>query len=562
MTADAHMAAPEPKPISAPANFPVAWADPSLAMLPWMQDRMHAPEPMTPMSFWFAQNGFAVGTNIALTRFDAPVRFNLARINTYYYMAIAPHVPPEEIHAIEERIAQTMPRHVATFASRWDAEWLPELKSTWAKYSAIDGSKLSMPDLLKRLDDLLAIYIRAWDIHFSMLMPAFVGFGLFKDMHNGLLGGDSQLSPYKLLQGLDSMSLEVGRALWTLSRAARADPALHAIIESTTSGELRAALGTSPAGQGYLAKVDAFLAQYGKRSDTVQELADPSWTDDATPVFNNIKSYMKQEEDPDAAHQKLASERERLLAQARERLKNHPEEARGGFEFMLQAAQNCTRLQEDHNFWIDQRGLHENRQLCLEFGRRFVTSGTLATVDDVFMLTVPELRDIAGGKAPTTDWKRVASERRAELERWRKVAAPPALGTDYGPPPDDPLNRAMGLFWGAPPPAPTAALIKGNAGSAGKVRAVARVIMHIGDGGRLGQGEILVAPTTAPPWTPLFATAGGIVTDTGGPLSHCAIVAREYGIPAVVGTGRATAVIKDGQMLEVDGDKGEVRIVG
>lgn len=86
------------------------------------------------------------------------------------------------------------------------------------------------------------------------------------------------------------------------------------------------------------------------------------------------------------------------------------------------------------------------------------------------------------------------------------------------------------------------------------------MIRSLSEAGKLQRGDILVAETTAPPWTPLFATAAAIVTDTGGILSHCAVVAREYRIPAVVGTGRATAVIRDGQTLEVDGDAGLVRI--
>ena len=102
----------------------------------------------------------------------------------------------------------------------------------------------------------------------------------------------------------------------------------------------------------------------------------------------------------------------------------------------------------------------------------------------------------------------------------------------------------------------------GAAGSPGVVRGVARVIRSLADAAALRPGEILVAETTAPPWTPLFATAAAVVTDTGGVLSHCAVVAREYRIPAVVGTGMATRAIADGQIVEVDGDAGMVRIVG
>ena len=103
--------------------------------------------------------------------------------------------------------------------------------------------------------------------------------------------------------------------------------------------------------------------------------------------------------------------------------------------------------------------------------------------------------------------------------------------------------------------------IMGKPGSAGTVRGTARIISSIAEAGRLQPGDILVAETTAPPWTPLFATVAAVVTDTGGVLSHCAVVAREYAIPAVVGTGGASKVIADGQTIEVDGDAGIVRIV-
>ena len=86
------------------------------------------------------------------------------------------------------------------------------------------------------------------------------------------------------------------------------------------------------------------------------------------------------------------------------------------------------------------------------------------------------------------------------------------------------------------------------------------MVRSLSEAGKLRRGDVLVAPSTAPSWTPLFATVAAVVTDTGGVLSHCAVVAREYGVPAVVGTGRATTTIRDGQILEVDGDAGLVRI--
>jgi pyruvate,water dikinase len=103
--------------------------------------------------------------------------------------------------------------------------------------------------------------------------------------------------------------------------------------------------------------------------------------------------------------------------------------------------------------------------------------------------------------------------------------------------------------------------VKGLAGSAGVARGTARVIHSLAEAGKLQPGDVLVAATTEPPWTPLFATASAIVTDSGGVLSHSAVVAREYRIPAVVGTGNATTTFKDGQLIEVDGNAGTVQVV-
>ena len=110
-------------------------------------------------------------------------------------------------------------------------------------------------------------------------------------------------------------------------------------------------------------------------------------------------------------------------------------------------------------------------------------------------------------------------------------------------------------------PAREAHGVKGIAGSVGVARGTARVIHSLAEADKLQPGDVLVAQSTMPPWTPLFATASAVVTDSGGVLSHSAVVAREYRIPAVVGTGNATTTFKDGQLIEVDGNAGTVRVV-
>jgi phosphohistidine swiveling domain-containing protein len=174
------------------------------------------------------------------------------------------------------------------------------------------------------------------------------------------------------------------------------------------------------------------------------------------------------------------------------------------------------------------------------------------------------LLDGGGGGTPASVQQRV-KERKAEMEHFSRVTPPPLLGTmppfelaDGGP-----LFRAI-MKSDAPGPTGShgdAQVLHGQAGSSGIVRGIAKVVRSLAEAGKLQPGDVLVAETTMPPWTPLFGIAAAVVTDTGGVLSHCAVVAREYHIPAVVGTGRATKTFHDGQWLEVDGTAGTVRLV-
>jgi rifampicin phosphotransferase len=385
-----------------------------------------------------------------------------------------------------------------------------------------------------------------------------IGFSEFRLLYNQLFPEAGDLSAYKLLQGSDNKSLQTDRAIWQLSRKVLADPAIAEMVRNTPADELAAKLPGVPGGASLMADVQELLAVYGRRSDTVQELADASWTEDPRVLFTTLKAYIDQPEDPENRRKAMEREREEAVAAARAALANHPEEVRGGFEALLAAAQSTSFLQEDHNYWIDQRGLHEVRQVCMELGRRLAANGQLAAADDIFMFTKPEAADLALSGA---DGKATAAQRRAEMERAATISAPPMVGTDYGPPPDNPITRSIARFFGGPPAQSEQNLLRGNAGSSGKLRGTARIVHALVDADRLEPGEILVTPTTSPPWTPLFGIAAAVVTETGGALSHCAIVSREYGIPCVVGVAGATAMIRDGQEIEVDGDAGTVRLL-
>ena len=231
----------------------------------------------------------------------------------------------------------------------------------------------------------------------------------------------------------------------------------------------------------------------------------------------------------------------------------------------MEAAQSGTGIKEDSH-WSILPLFYQIRRLALEFGRRLAEVGTLDAqrVDDVFYLTSDELLDGGGGGVTPPVQQRV-KERKAELERFRHITPPPMLGTMPLFVPDDsgPFSQVMKkgdlATWSGN--GGDAQGLHGSPGSAGVVRGTARVIHSLAEAGKLQPGDVLVTKMTTPPWTPLFATAVAVVTDTGGVLSHAAIDARDYGITAVVGTGRATKTFHDGQLLEVDGTAGVVRVL-
>jgi phosphohistidine swiveling domain-containing protein len=548
-------------PILAPPNFPVTWEHPDDPRLFWTLDRMHVPAPITPMSDVFIR-WFCDATNAASQAYEMPVRLYARRINTYHYLAQAPLAPPPG--EMEAQAARTQARVGAVMArldELWATEWLPEVQRHLAAWEAFDLPGAALPALLAHLEDTIARHRRIWEIHGRVNTPALMALAAFDDLYQHLFGGEDTLKALRLLQGFDNKTLESGRALWQLSRQALAAPEVRAILETTPPAHVLAALDRSPSGRTFRAALQAYLEEYGRRSSMFVELATPSWIEEPTPVIQTLQGYLTQiDRDPQAERAALAAERERLVAAARERLKDHAPEVAGQFESLLKAAQAGTVLMEDHAFWIDFRAMYEVRRVLLEFGRRFVAAGVLEQEGDVFYLTIDELRETAAA-LPRRDQRRLVAGRRAEIAYFRTITPPAALGTPPQISADDPIARLAAKFFGAPPAEQQPDNVRGSAGSAGVARGRARIIQSLADAGTLQQGDILVAPTTSPPWTPLFATVAAVVTDTGGVLSHSAIVAREYGIPAVVGTGSATAIIRDGQLIEVDGSAGIVRIM-
>jgi len=540
----------------------VNWDQPGDEQMFWQLDRMHFPNQLLMMEDDFIRTFYSQGFFVAAEGYGAPIRPHVRRFFTRHYLAFAPLPLSEaELEDLGKHFEQNLGRAIPEQRNRWEQEFLPEIRALIRDWEAFDLAGASDAQLLAHWDVTIERLARLSRIHFEIALPMLLSMGLFDEIYSDLFGTENSLESMRLLQGTPTMTTRMGQGLWRLSRIASNSPAVRTIIEEQAAADVVPALERDPTCAPFLAELHEFLGQYGHRAET-WGISYPSWVEDPSPAIKSLKDFLSQQGRHLAAElQELANERDRLIAAARDRLVGYPAQAREQFEFILTGATAGYYLSEEHGFWIDSYGLDCVRQVILEAGRRLAARGALEERDDIFHLTFAEARDTY--THPGTDRRGLIAERKAELTAYRDIQVPPMLGTEpAGPPPDNPLYRTLGKFVGAPPPpSDEPGMLRGAAGSAGQVRGRACVVRSLADAQRLRPGEILVTETTAPAWTPLFATAAAVVTDTGGVLSHCAVVAREYMIPAVVGTGMATTMIPDGAMIEVDGAAGVVRVV-
>lgn len=540
--------------IEPPTDFPVVWEHPGDARLLWTLDRVHWPDPVPPLVFAIAGEALARGLTRAAEEYELPVsEVRVRRINTYRYQASVPiESTREEAAARSERSRQKLRTAMAQLRETWLGTWLPEVEAHLTYWEHFDLEHEPLPALSTHLEETLARADRLWEIHFLLSSPVHAAIHQFGTLYQELFGG-STLDAFRLLRGNDNKTILAGKSLWNLGRLAQAQPDIRALLEGG-SGDVIRELGHLEVGRDFLAKLRSYLDEYGQRREDLY-LDRPTWLEDPEPVVQHLVGLMaRSDRDLDQDMAMTEEESERLIAETRRGLTGYPEPVRDEFEFLLAAAQEAVVLSEDHNFWIDARSMYHVRRVFMEVGRRLSTAGVIAAIEDVFYLTVGELRETLD-KLPAIACQGLVAQRRAEVDHFRAITPPEALGTQ----PEQPVVPGSRLTSeGQPGKGPW--LLHGHGGSPGVARGPARVVRSLAETGTVAPGDILVAETLSSSWTPLFAVVAGVVTDIGGILGHAAVVAREYGIPAVLGTEIGTSSIQDGQRVELDGYRGIVRI--
>lgn len=531
----------------------------------WAFDKMHAPRPLTPLSQDLVMATLSSGFTRAQAEYDCPIVASSKAINNYFYMAFHPHPDPAVIEDRMSRYLGMVERTVPLVGKRWVDEWFPLIRERNEAERHVDYAELSDNQMFAKYHEMTRWMEQMWYIHGHINFALISGAAL-SDFYDEVMQPEDPTEAYQILQGYHTRPVDAAHGLWSLGRTVKASPELTRIFDENHPRDLKDALEQSDEGRRFLAELDAYLFDFGWRSDAVYDLNDVPWIEDPRIPLGNIARYVPMDDgdDPMIKFDEAVARREELTAAIREKLADDPDRL-ARFEELFDAAKYAYPLTEDHAFYIDQMGVVLFRRFVLALGERLAARGCFADGDDIQYLHDREVRD---AMANDTDLRELVAARRAEWEACAQAEPPDILGTP--PPPPQPgdfvdpfmdavTSRLLGIK--APPEGEQDPnLIDGVAGSPGTYTGVARVVKSLEEAGDLEDGEVMVCEMTLPPWVPMFAIAGAVVADVGGVMSHCAIVAREFDIPAVVGSVDGTKRIRTGQTVTVDGTAGTVTV--
>jgi rifampicin phosphotransferase len=414
-----------------------------------------------------------------------------------------------------------------------------------------DLKELSAQTLLAGVREIFTVIADYYTVIQAGMIPTALSSEMtFSNIYKLLIKRKSDPAAPTFLFGSENQALRAEKSLFDLAMWTKEQPALlDALLKEPAEAIARRLAGPEGglAWEGFRTRFAVHLAEFGHIIYDL-DFAKPIPADDPLPQVEAIKAYLNGTAGNPYERQKAALDLRKQLTETI--VKRLDPLRRRWFLKLLKWAQESAPLREDSIADIG-LGQPQIRRLLAELGRRLVGAGVLAEPNDVYWLEAGEVDVLAAGLdqgGSLASHAALVEERISNWQAMRKIVPPNVL----------PKNPLLSRF--APREDQHGNTLKGMGASAGKVTARACVMRGSDDFGQMQPGDIIVAVITTPAWTPLFARASAVVTDIGGPLSHSSIVAREYGIPAVLGTGNATRRIQSGQVITVDGSAGTVSL--
>jgi len=516
----------------------------------WSQDGLHFAHPLSPLFASYMVPAMTEGTRRAMACMKAPIRQFISKIHHgYYYQSVVP-APGDPEAVLREHRALVEPRlgrQQALFAEVVANE-------IWPLHQEIDRltrSMVSATVAISGLERLAEIYTRFWDLHFQIVLPRNLAGMAFEQTYQAAFPERDPMTAYNLLVGTMNKSLEQDRALWKLVDLAKRHPT---VLEAFAAERVHPRLLANPDTGPFRQALAEYLDIYGWRSVYVHEFLYEAWHENPEYCLTVLKGYLQQSFDFDRHWQNVIAQRD-TAAQAMLAEVADPQ-LRSALIATYENALECWSIDEDHHFYIDAMLPARSRQMMLKIADLLLEQKIIRTRRDVFFFYLDELVATLQGNV-VAQLAETLAEREQTLARQQAETPPPQLG-DAGegerPSADFVTVRVFGM--GSPSLEGATREVRGFAASPGRHVGPVRIIRGPEEFFKVQPGDVLVCRNTAPAWTGLFATAGAVITETGGILSHAATVAREYQIPCIVGTREATHVFRDGDRVAVDGTTG------
>jgi pyruvate,water dikinase len=562
----------------------------------WFFDGMHNPEPLYPFDTIMTENWWVAASQMTTRVWPIPLAMGIDHriINGYLY--ISPNAVTDEASIpLRQELFGARAGH---YFENWDAifdEWKTKAVDCIDRLKAMSFKPLpqfepeesvtnhrgvySSLDLLKSYSRLIENMLEMGSYHFEMLNLGYGAYLTFKEFCAHAFPGITDQTVTSMVSGIDILLFRPDDELRKLAELAVSLKVETLFLRDLSPTAVLEAMQAEENGPAWLAALEQAKEPWFWFSTGVGYThSDPVWMDDLRLPFTAIRGYIEALGRGEEIRRPLAEileKRTRVTAEYRDLLQDDGD--REAFDGLIELTRKVFPYVEDHNFYVE----HWHHSLfwakVRELGEVFVAHNFFDDREDIFYLHRHEiynaLYDLLIGWATGSQsrgevyWRPIISKRRAIRDTLAKWSPPPALGV----PPENITEPLTVMLWGITQETVEewlgvdvtggAGVLKGVAASPGKVTGRARVITEPSQLYEIEQGDILVCRVTAPSWAPVFTRVAAAISDVGGMMAHTAIISREYGLPAVVGTGFATSTIKTGDLIEVDGNVGTVRVL-
>jgi phosphohistidine swiveling domain-containing protein len=560
-------------------EFPIQWEEGERELF-WIYDDLHIPNPVSPMFFdiggwWltcdhmfrrfgtpFASDWIAKNINGYVYTAAVPADSSLRAEATEYQSRYVPRVPrdPSYPEYIGEYMGAVLPHYALNFLDWWRERLRPEMERNFAYLDNYDTEHASLVELAVLLEDAIDIHDRHWKIHWMLNFAQFSSTLNLNAMIQQVKGEVDPNLMGRLQSSVEDRNWDSIEALWKIKEEVKGDAELSQAFKAETASDILKNLQSSERGRRLIAeRIEPYKQQFGYKAIWSHEFAFPTWKENPTPIIEMVRGYLETDYDYPKTINAVKEDLDKALHELMDDVPRG--EGRDKLQTALDLSLRMNPLTPDHHFYIDQGTNARLRLVLTAIGKKLIEAGLLEDLEDVMYLRYNELRLLMTNPS-AVEARALVSQRRDERERAFQIRPREWVGTATKTALAFPYNA----LWGFPekfykePPKKTGE-VRGLAASPGVVEGKARNVASLEQFDQVHEGEILVCRMTNPAWVVLFTKIVGLVTDAGGVTSHPAVVSREFGIPAVVGTSNATERIKTGDRVRVNGSTGVVEVL-